>query len=700
MKIDLVIVESPAKARTLEKILGKGYKLKASKGHVRDLPKSRIGVDVEHDFEPKYVVARDKSKAVSELKAAAKDAAMVYLATDPDREGEAIAWHLAEVIKNGKPALRRVVFHEITQSAIEQAFKHPRDINMNMVNAQQARRILDRLVGYKLSPLLWNKIRRGLSAGRVQSVAVKIIVEREREIEKFKPVEFWTMAAELAKAPADKPVFKASLVGLTNGSKLEIPDSKTAEAIEGELKDASYSVLKMTTKRTKRTPAPPFITSTLQQEAWRRFRFSAKRTMALAQQLYEGLALGSEGETGLITYMRTDSIHVAQQAITETREFVRIKYGNEYLPARSRIFSRKVKGAQEAHEAIRPTKINREPALIKPHLTLDQFKLYQLIWQRMVASQMAEAVFDNTTVDIEANNQRSKTRYLLRTLNSVNLFQGFSALYAEKQDEEEEDKKASVLPPLNKGDALKLIDLKSEQNFTKPPPRFTEATLIKILEQNGIGRPSTYAPIISTIQEREYVIREAGTFKPTELGMLVTDMLVQNFDDIVNIDYTAQIESKLDQIANEKADWVAVVREFYDPLISDLEKANASVEKIKLADEPAGENCPNCDKPMLIKIGGFGKFIACSDYPTCKTTKPFQIKTGVPCPDCPEKGELVGRFNKKGKIFYGCNAYPRHKFALNARPLAKPCPECGGLLTEYGKSERCTKCRYKGKKTD
>jgi DNA topoisomerase-1 len=701
MKSSLVIVESPAKARTLEKILGKGYKLTASKGHVRDLPKSRIGVDIEHDFEPKYVVARERSKAVNELKAAAKDASSIYLATDPDREGEAIAWHLAEVIKNGKTKLHRVVFHEITQSAIEQAFKHPRDIDMNLVNAQQARRILDRLVGYKLSPLLWNKIRRGLSAGRVQSVAVKIIVDREREIEKFKPVEYWSIAAELAKAQTPKPSFRANLVGLTSGSKLEISDAKTAKAIEGELKTSAYAVLKILTKRTKRSPAPPFITSTLQQEAWRHFRFSAKRTMALAQQLYEGLALGKEDEAGLITYMRTDSTHVAGQAITEAREFITGKYGDEYLPLHARTFSGKSKGAQEAHEAIRPTVIRREPALIKTHLTLDQFKLYQLIWQRMVASQMAEAVFDNTTVDIEANCQKSRTRYLLRTISSTNVFQGFMALYAEQKDEDEDDKKVAALPALEKGDSLKLLDLKSEQNFTKPPPRFTEATLIKTLEQNGIGRPSTYAPIISTIQEREYVTREAGTFKPTELGTVVTDMLVQNFENIVNIDYTAQVEDKLDKIANEKADWVTTVREFYNPLQSDLEKASAGIEKVKLAEEPAGEDCPVCGKPMLFKTGRFGKFIACSDYPACKTTKPFQIKTGVPCPDCPEKGELVGRFNKKGKIFYGCNAYPKHKFAVNAKPLKDPCPECGKLLIgSDAKSARCTSCKYRSKKED
>jgi DNA topoisomerase-1 len=684
-------------------MLGRSYNIKASLGHIRDLPKSRIGVDIEHDFQPKYVVSRDKSKTVKELKEAVKDASAVYLATDPDREGEAIAWHLAEAIRTEKTIFHRVVFHEITQDAITEAFKHPRGVDLHLVDAQQARRIVDRLVGYKLSPLLWRKVRRGLSAGRVQSVAVKIIVDREREIEKFKPVEYWTITAELLKQGTTKPMFRANLVGLADGKKLPVGDKKTADAIKAELEKAEYSVLKIATRQAKRTPAPPFITSTLQQEAWRRFKFSAKKTMALAQQLYEGLPVGDEGSVGLITYMRTDSTHVATQAVAEAREFIKGKYGEEYLPARPRSFAVKVKGAQEAHEAIRPTRIMREPASIKSYLSLDLNRLYQLIWQRMVASQMAEALFDNTTLDIEAKSKAAKTNYLLRTQTSVNVFPGFITLYAEQKDEEdEEDKKQSALPKLEKGDALKLLPpVKTEQNFTKPPPRFTEATLIKMLEQNGIGRPSTYAPIMATIQGREYVSKSGGYFQPTELGFIVTDMLVENFGNIINVEYTAGMEDELDKIANNEMEWVSVVRGFYQPLEKDLEKAVEEIEKVKIADEPTGENCPDCGKPLVIKMGRFGKFIACSNYPECKYHTNFRIKTGVPCPDCPEHGELVGRFNKKGKIFYGCSAFPKHKFAVNGKPLKEPCPECGKLLIEAGaNSVRCTSCSYRGKKPE
>jgi DNA topoisomerase-1 len=702
-KHSLVIVESPAKAKTLARMLGKSYSIKASLGHIRDLPKSRIGVDTENDFKPKYVVSRDKSKAVTELKEAVKEASSVYLATDPDREGEAIAWHLAETTRTDKTVFRRVVFHEITQDAIAEAFKHPRDIDMHLVDAQQARRILDRRVGYKLSPLLWRKVRRGLSAGRVQSVAVKIVVDREREIEKFVPVEYWTIAAELLKQGTAKPQFRATLVGLADGKKLPVGDGKTAGAIKAELEKAEYSVLKIATKQAKRSPAPPFITSTLQQEAWRRFRFSAKKTMALAQQLYEGIPVGDEGNVGLITYMRTDSTHVAAQAVAEAREFIGGKYGADYLPSRPRSFAGKVKGAQEAHEAIRPTSIKREPAAIKAFLSLDLNRLYQLIWQRMVASQMAEALFDNTTLDIEAKSKAARTNYLLRTQTSVNVFPGFITLYAEqKDDEDDEDKKASALPKLEKGDALKLLPpIQTEQQFTKPPPRFTEATLIKMLEQNGIGRPSTYAPIMTTIQGREYVSKTGGYFQPTELGFIVTDMLVENFGNIINVEYTAGMEDELDKIANNEMEWVSVVRGFYQPLEKDLEKAIEDIEKVKIADEPTGENCPDCGKPLVIKMGRFGKFIACSDYPECKYHTNFRIKTGVPCPDCPAGGELVGRFNKKGKIFYGCSAFPKHKFAVNGKPLKEPCPECGKLLIEAGdKAVRCTNCKYRGKKAE
>jgi DNA topoisomerase-1 len=697
----LVIVESPAKAKTLTRMLGRRYVVKASMGHIRDLPKSRIGVDVEHNFEPKYVVSREKAQTVKELKEAVKGASTVYLATDPDREGEAIAWHLEQATRVDDTPYRRVFFHEITSEAINEAFKHPRDVDMNLVNAQQARRILDRLVGYKLSPLLWSKIRRGLSAGRVQSVAVKIVVDREREIQKFVPVEYWTISARLLKKSTPKPEFRALLVGLTDGKKLSVNDEKTAADVKAELEKADYSVLKISTRQAKRAPAPPFITSTMQQEASRRFHFSAKKTMALAQQLYEGLPIGAEESVGLITYMRTDSTHVAQEAIAETREFITGKYGPKFLPEHARTFAGKVKGAQEAHEAIRPTRIMREPQAIKSFLSLDQNRLYQLIWQRMVASQMAEAVFDNTTLDVEAKSKAAKTNYLLRTQTSVNIFQGFMTLYAEQKDEEEIEEKMSALPKLEKGDDLKLVKLDTEQNFTKPPPRFTEATLIKMLELNGIGRPSTYAPIMATIQEREYVSKTGGAFQPTELGFLVTDMLVEYFGNIINVEYTACMEDELDKVANDELDWVDVVKGFYRPLEQDLAKASEVIEKIKRVDEPTGEFCPECTRPLVFKLGRFGKFIACSNYPECKYHTTFRIATGVPCPDCPEKGEMVGRFTKRGKIFYGCSAYPKHKFAVNSMPLKEPCPECGKLLIEGpDKSARCTSCKYTSKKAE
>ena len=691
-KKSLVIVESPAKARTLNKILGRGYNLKASLGHVRDLPRSELGVDIVNGFAPKYVVPKAKSKLVGELKQAVKTASTVYLATDPDREGEAIAWHLAEVTKSNKTPYRRVVFHEITEEAVKHAFKHPHSIDMQLVNAQQARRVLDRLVGYKISPLLWQKIRRGLSAGRVQSVALKIIVDREREIQKFVAVEYWTIEAELTKK-ANPPAFRAILIGLMDVPKLDIPNQQEATKIKDELEQGGYRVFKVSTKKVTRLPAPPFITSTLQQEAWRKLYFTAKQTMAIAQQLYEGLPTGDEGSIGLITYMRTDSTRVAHSAVVETREFISTKYGPQFLPPHARFFTRKAKGAQEAHEAIRPTKISREPPLIKRYLTASQFKLYELIWKRMVASQMAAALFDNTTVDIEAKCPESD--YRLRTSSSVNKFPGFIILYSEGKDEAEEEKRAT-LPRLKKGDELKLLGLFPEQHFTQPPPRFTEATLVKMLEQWGIGRPSTYAPILSTIQERDYVSKVKGSFQPTELGTVVNDLLNQYFADIIDIKFTARMEDELDEIVGEKREWVNVVQDFYTPLEKDLQKAFQLAEKVKLADELTGETCPQCGKPIVIKVGRFGKFLACSGYPECKYTSSFQVKIGVNCPQC--GSELIERKSKKKRTFYGCSNYPNCQFAINFRPLPQPCPKCGSLLTEYRqKWAKCTKCEYKGK---
>jgi DNA topoisomerase-1 len=689
----LVIVESPAKARTLSKLLGSSYSLKASMGHVRDLPRSQLGVDIEEGFAPKYVVPRAKTKTVNELKKAAKSASAIYLATDPDREGEAISWHIQELTRSDGTPYRRVVFHEITKEAIKRAFEHPHQINMQLVNAQQARRILDRLVGYKISPLLWQKVRRGLSAGRVQSVAVKIIVDREREIEKFVPVEYWTIEAELAKA-ADKASFRALLIGLADGTKLEIKNEEEATKTGEKLEKASYKVAKIATKKATRQPAPPFITSTLQQEAWRKLHFPAKLTMSVAQELYEGLPIGKEGSVGLITYMRTDSTRVARPAIAETREFIAQKYGDKYLPAHARTFARTVKGAQEAHEAIRPTKIHREPEFLKQYLSNAQFRLYQLIWKRMVASQMAAASFNNTTVDIQARHTLSDTNYLLRATSSVSTFPGFMVLYIESKDEAEE-KAGTTLPPLAKGDKLKLLKLFPEQHFTKPPPRFTEATLIKMLEQWGIGRPSTYAPILSTIQDREYVTKTEGRFQPTELGFVVNDLLAKHFPGILDINFTAYMEDELDKVANEDKNWVAVIQEFYTPFEKSLETAAEKMEKVTV-EETTDEVCPKCGKPMVVKFGRFGKFLACSGYPECKYTKSFQVKVGVKCPQC--GGDIVQKKSKKNRIFYGCSNYPDCTFAINFKPLPQPCPQCGGLLTVYrGNLAKCTQCQFRGK---
>ncbi len=701
MKEKLVIVESPAKARTLGKILGSGYSLKASLGHIRDLPKSQIGVDVDHDFKPKYVIPTDKKKVVTDLRSAVKGASMVYLATDPDREGEAISWHISEVIDGHDRSIpyQRVVFHEITDAAIIEAFKHPRDIDMQMVNAQQARRVLDRLVGYKISPLLWRKVKRGLSAGRVQSVAVRIIVEREREIQKFVPLEYWVIEAELIKRNTtdNKATFRAGLVGLTDGTKISIPNQGESNKLKENLQKSEYFVDKVSVKKVTRVPAPPFITSTLQQEAWRRLRFSASRTMMLAQQLYEGLPIGNEGNVGLITYMRTDSTHVASSALDETRDYIKERFGEQFIPAKPRYFSKVVKGAQEAHEAIRPTRIHREPVKIKEFLNDAQFKLYDLIWKRMVASQMTNATFENTTVDVEARCAEPKVSYLFRTNSSKMDFPGFTTLYIEGKDEaDNEDGISALLPDLKKGDLLNLLKLLDEQRFTQPPSRYTEATLVKALEQRGIGRPSTYAPILSTIQDREYVTKSKGVFQPTELGFVVNDLLVQNFPELMDVEFTAKMEEKLDDIARENKDWVNIVRDFYNPLEKDLEEAIEQVQRVKLADELTEEKCPKCGKPMAIKSGRFGKFLACTGYPDCKTTRPYQIKTGAKCPECGK--ELVQRISRKGKRFYGCLGYPECKFATFYQPLPKPCPQCGKLMiAQANKVARCLKCGYREK---
>jgi DNA topoisomerase-1 len=692
MSKKLVIVESPAKTRTLGKILGKGYNIKSSLGHVRDLPRGQMGVDVGKGFTPKYVVPRAKTKLVNELKQATRDAAAVYLATDPDREGEAIAWHLSEVTKSDRKPYFRVVFREITEEAVKAAFQKPRGLDMQLVDAQQARRILDRLVGYNISPLLWKKVRKRLSAGRVQSVAVKIIVDREREIQAFKPEEYWVIEVELSKK-REKTSFRATLVGLTDGKKLDVHTEEESAKISNALEEAAYGVLKVSTRKAARQPAPPFTTSTLQQEAWRKLRFTAKQTMAIAQQLYEGLPIGTEGNVGLITYMRTDSTRVASSAVAETVTFIREKYGPKYLPPRPRAYATRSRGAQEAHEAIRPTRTRREPTAIKKYLNGNQFRLYELVWKRMVASQMAAALFANTTVDIEA---RDHNDYLLRTAASVNTFPGFMTLYSEGRDEVEEEGKVT-LPPLEKGEDLDFLRVLPEQRFTQPTPRYTEATLVKTLEQFGIGRPSTYAPTIATIQERDYISKVKGVFQPTELGFATNDLLVQHFPDIINIKFTADMENELDDIASKERKWPDVIQDFYTPFEKDLEKAVLTAEKVKLADEPTGEMCPECGKPMVFKTGRFGKFIACSGYPECKYRKSFQVKLGVKCPKPGCGGELVQRMSKKRRIFYGCSRYPDCDFITNFRPLTQPCPRCGSLLTQHGKQAWCVKCDYKGK---
>jgi DNA topoisomerase-1 len=690
MSKNLVIVESPAKSKTLSKILGKDYSIRASLGHVRDLPRGQMGVDVKNSFTPRYVVPRDKTRLVNELKQAVKNASSVYLATDPDREGEAIAWHLAEVAKTDRKPFYRVTFREITEEAVKEAFRKPRGIDMLLVDAQQARRILDRLVGYNISPLLWKKVRRRLSAGRVQSVAVRIIVDREREIENFKKEEYWIIDVELSKKQ-EKASFRATLIGLVDGQKFDVHTQDESENIESALKKAAYDVLKVSTKKVTRQPAPPFTTSTLQQEAWRKLRFSAKQTMALAQQLYEGLPVGNDGNVGLITYMRTDSTRVAPSAVAETVAFIREKYGPKFLPPRPRAFATRSKGAQEAHEAIRPTRTHRDPVLIKKYLNNNQYRLYDLIWKRMVASQMAAALFNNTTVDVEAKDHDD---YLLRTAASVNTFPGFITLYSEGRDEAEEEGSAG-LPPLEKGEKLDLVDIFPQQRFTQPPPRYTEATLVKTLEQFGIGRPSTYAPTIATIQERDYVTKVKGVFQPTGLGIATNDLLVQHFPDIINIKFTADMENELDDIASNERRWPDVIQDFYAPFEKDLQKAVQTAEKVKVADEPTGEVCPKCGKPLVVKAGRFGKFIACSGYPGCKYTQSFHVKTGAKCPECGK--ELVQRVNKKRRTFYGCTGYPDCRFITNFKPLKQPCPQCGRLLTQHGKQAWCVKCGYKGK---
>ncbi|ACZ41406.1 DNA topoisomerase I [Thermobaculum terrenum ATCC BAA-798] len=700
----LVIVESPTKAKTISRYLGRGYSIKASMGHVRDLPKSKLGVDTEHDFQPQYLIPRDKSKTVKELKESVASAREVYLATDPDREGEAIAWHLIQATGMDTSKARRVVFHEITPDAVRNAMANPREIDMRLVDAQQARRVLDRLVGYNISPLLWKKVKRGLSAGRVQSVALRLVVDREREIQSFVPVEYWTISADLAKQPAKgrkpsrKDQFRALLVRI-NDEKVEISNEEQARAIIEALEGATYKVLEVKQREIQRKPAPPFITSTMQQEASRKLNFNARRTMSVAQSLYEGVSLGDEGDVGLITYMRTDSTNVATVAQEEARQVIAQLFGDKYLPEKPPVYTKKAKNAQEAHEAIRPTSVKRHPDAIKQYLTSDQYKLYKLIWQRFIASQMANAIIDGTTVDIAAEPRSGGAPYIFRATGSVIKFDGFLVVYQEgKDDDQEEELGSKALPPMTEGEVLNLIQLLPEQHFTQPPPRYTEASLVKALEEQGIGRPSTYAIILSTLQERYYVVKDGKALVPTELGMLVNDLLVEHFPDIVDVNFTSQMEEELDDIASGERAWVPVIKEFYGPFERKVRIAEEEMQKVDIQDEPAGENCPNCGRPMVFKMGRYGKFIACSGFPECRTTKAIVNRTGVQCPAC-RQGELVERRSRKGRrsIFYACDRYPDCEFTISAKPLPQPCPACGGLQVEDGKNgQKCIRCDGQG----
>ena len=740
----LVVVESPKKAKTIKKYLGDDFTVKASVGHVKDLPKSKMGIDIENDFAPQYEVIRGKGVVLKEIKQAAKKADVVYLATDPDREGEAIAFHIAEELgRERDQKVKRLLFHEITERAIREAIEHPVQLDEHKFDSQQARRILDRLVGYQISPLLWAKIRRGLSAGRVQSVAVRFVVEREAEIAAFKPREYWTLDAQLA--AGKPPAFIARLIKI-DGDKAEIANIAEAEALATELEQTPFTVGNVTRKERRRQPLPPYITSKLQQDAANRLNFTTKRTMTLAQLLYEGIELGEEGAVGLITYMRTDSPRISQEALGEVRQFIESTYGADNLPAKPNVY--RTKGtAQDAHEAIRPTSMKYTPEVVKPFLDRDLYRLYKLIWDRFVACQMKPAVYQQTSVDIQAG------RATFRATDSTLKFRGWLSVYgdkdeltkagasAERTEQGEEENSGTVnkaLPPLEQGQSLKLKKLLREQHFTQPPPRFTEASLNKELEERGIGRPSTTATILSTIQEREYVEKEGTYYKPTDLGTLVTQELIRAFPEELDAKFTAALEDKLDGIENGRCGWVSLLKSFYGPFKKSLDAASETMRDVKREEIPTDVNCekcgqpmvikwgkmgqflacssypdckntkdfrkaedgsiqvvneettdeicPTCGKPMVIKRGRFGRFLACSAYPECKTAKP--LTTGVPCPAC-QKGEFVERRSKRGKIFYSCNRYPDCKNAVWDRPVSAPCPQCGAtiLVAKYTKKD-------------
>ncbi len=687
----LVIVESPAKAKTVGRFLGRGYTVKASIGHVRDLLRSQLSVDVDNNFEPKYRVPNEKKEVVKELKRLARRAEQVYLATDPDREGESISWHLMEASEIDPAIAHRVTFHEITETAIHEAFAHPRAIDMDLVNAQQARRVLDRLVGYSISPILWEKVRSRLSAGRVQSVALRLVVDREREIEAFVPVEYWTIHADF-RPEGLKSTFIAKLVRIDR-SDLELPNKSAAKLILGDIEKSVYVISKVKRSERRRKPSAPFTTSTLQQEASRKLGMAARRTMALAQALYEGQDVGNGGATGLITYMRTDSTNVSESAQREARDFVLEKYGADFLPGEAPQYKTKTIGAQEAHESIRPTSVMREPDAIKAFLDPALFKLYNLIWQRFVASQMEAAVYDTLQVEVTGNSDEHE--YLFRASGSSIRFPGYLAVYVEAKNEdartEDEEEMVKIPPGLVEGQASDLVRLIPEQHFTQPPPRFSEASLVQVLEENGIGRPSTYAPILSTIQQRGYVERVEKRLGPTETGIQVNDLLVEYFPEIVDIKFTAHMEDDLDQVASGEMAWTAAIGEFYAPFKEQVRRAQAEIPITKTAPEAIGRTCPEDGGELVIRHGRYGKFISCSNFPACRYTEPWLEKIGVKCPK--DGGELVERKTRKGRTFYGCANYPTCDFTSWKKPLARPCPNCRGLLVIANKREaQCTNC--------
>lgn len=666
---DLVIVESPAKAKTIKKYLGGNYEVIASMGHVRDLPKARLSVDIKKKFAPKYEIIKGKEKLVEELKELAEKSDKIYLATDPDREGEAISWHLAYILGLPLDDNNRVEFNEITKNGVTNGMAHPRSINIDLVNAQQARRILDRLVGYKLSPFISQKIRRGLSAGRVQSVAVRIIVDREEEIRKFKPEEYWTIDAKFIPKGSRKS-FSASLYSDANG-KIKIENQEQAEKIEQDLADAEYMITKVKHGTRRKTPAPPFITSTLQQEASRKFGFQSRRTMKVAQELYEGVDIEGMGATGLITYMRTDSLRISDVAKEEAAQYILNRFGEKFLPAKPRVFKTK-SNAQDGHEAIRPSMPSLSPEDVKASLTSDQFKLYNLIWNRFMASQMSDCIQKTTQAEISAK------EYIFKASGYYVDFEGFTTLYVESKDTEEE--KSTQLPPLEKDMPVKCKELKKNQHFTQPPARYTEASLIKALEEYGIGRPSTYAATITTITSREYVKREAKTLYPTELGEVMTNLLKERFPKIVNYKFTAQMEEKLDEVEHGQEEWVELLDEFYSDFDKTLKKAKEEMEgvKLQLKEDQTDIICDKCGRQMVVKVGRYGKFIACPGYPECKNVLKFVEKTGVKCPKC--NGDVIVKHTKKKRVFYGCSNYPECDFVSWNEPVNERCPQCGGIL--------------------